>query len=321
MNPQNIQIETEKADSEGSNEQPIIDEGNNSKKPEQQKQSVEEIFTEIIQTNKITEDSNTEQVPQSTIALRDSAGEEQNQDNESPTQEYDMSSNQNDAAVDSNVVDGADEAPAVAPGKSEEIGISKIFEAIQKITQSPADLPGQSAPAEKSTFDKINSLPEICSNDMMQKQVTWTSPQDSLQQAIAKMQQTNAGYIMVGQNGALEGIVSKSDITKAMSPFLLPIFAKWRRPLDDATLKIRIKWVMSRPVRTIKPQTSLAAIIEHMSRFRGRCLPVMDEEGNVQGIVTASDIFQVLLKHHSNTCSTEEAPQESVETVSSIETT
>jgi CBS domain-containing protein len=155
----------------------------------------------------------------------------------------------------------------------------------------------------------------------MQNKVIWASPEESLQQAIAKMQQTNAGYIMVGKNGALEGIVSKSDITKAMSPFLMPIFAKWRRPLDDASLKIRIRWIMSRPVRTIETQTSLEAIIEHLSRFRGRCLPVMDEEGSVQGLVTAFDIFQTLLKHNSNTCSTEEADRELVETASSTETT
>ncbi|MFC1794945.1 CBS domain-containing protein [Planctomycetota bacterium] len=155
----------------------------------------------------------------------------------------------------------------------------------------------------------------------MQNQITWASPDDTLQQAFAKMQQTDAGYIMIGRDGAIEGIVSKSDITRAMSPYLLPIFAKWRRPLDDATLKIRIKWIMSRPVRTIKPKTSLKAIVEYMSQFRGRCLPVMDEEGNVQGLVTASDIFQALLKNNSNTCSEDQTARELMESESTAGTT
>ncbi len=343
MNPQNIQIETEKTDSEESNKQSVIDEGNNSKEPEQKKQSVEEVLTEIIQTNKITEDSNTEHVPQDTDEPVDSLDEEQNQDSEPPIHENDISSDQDDTAIDINVADGADEVTAAVPGKGEEIGISKIFEAIQRITkpqgdrptrsatgkiseailkmtQPPAGLPGQSASAGKSPPDITCGLHEICVNDIMQKKVTWASPQDSLQQAIAKMQQTDAGYIMIGQNGALEGIVSKSDIKKALSPYLLPIFAKWRRPLDDATLKIRIKWIMSMPVRTIKPQTSLVITMEHMSRFRGQCLPVMDEEGNVQGIVTAFDIFKVLLKSNLNTSSTGESSRELVETASSTET-
>jgi CBS domain-containing protein len=189
------------------------------------------------------------------------------------------------------------------------------------MTQSHADLPGQPITEEKSTPGITSGLLEICASEIMQNQVIWASPEDSLQHAFAKMQQTDAGYIMIGLNNALEGIVSKSDITKAMSPYLLPIFAKWRRPLDDATLKIRIKWIMSRPVRTIKPETSLAAIMERMSQFRGRCLPVTDEEGNVQGLVTAFDIFQALLKSNSNTSSTEEAPPELVKTASSTETT
>jgi CBS domain-containing protein len=126
---------------------------------------------------------------------------------------------------------------------------------------------------------------------------------------------------MIGRNGALEGIVSKSDIKRAMSPYLLPIFAKWRRPLDDATLKIRIKWIMSRPVRTIKPETSLAAIMEYMSQFRGRCMPVTDEAGKVHGLVTAFDIFQALLKRSSNTPDEEQTAEALVESASPAGTT
>ncbi len=46
--------------------------------------------------------------------------------------------------------------------------------------------------------------------------------------------------------------------------YIGPMFAKWRWPLDDATLQIKVKWIMSRPIHTISPQTPLAAI---MSRY------------------------------------------------------
>lgn len=156
-------------------------------------------------------------------------------------------------------------------------------------------------------------LCEIRADKIMQNQVIWANPDDSLQQALVKMQQTDAGYIMVGQNGVLEGIISKSDIARAMSPYLQPIFIKWRRPLDDATLKIRIKWIMSRPVHTIKQETSLAAIMEYMGQFRGRCLVVTDENGNVQGLVTTFDIFRALLKDKLNTCAEGQIAQKLVE--------
>ena len=37
------------------------------------------------------------------------------------------------------------------------------------------------------------------------------------------------------------------------------------------------------------------AIIENMSQFGGRCLPVVGRGGKVQGLVTVFDIFKVLL--------------------------
>jgi CBS domain-containing protein len=295
---------------EGSNEEEL-----------KQEPFVKETLTGQTDAGETAEDAQAEQAPEDTVDHGDSVGKEQNHVEESPIQEPDISSEQNDAGADPNVDDGVAKVTAATPEKVEEIAVSQIYEAIQKITQSQGDIALHPATEEKSKADVTSSLLEASANEIMQNKVTWASPESSLQHAIAKMQQTNAGYVMVGQNGALEGVVSKSDITKAMSPFLLPIFAKWRRPLDDATLKIRIKWIMSRPVRTIKPQMSLAAIIEHMSQFRGRCLPVMDEEGNVQGIVTAFDVFQALLKHNSNTCSTEEANRELVKTASSTETT
>jgi len=204
----------------------------------------------------------------------------------------------------------AEETPA-ASGTSEEHAIGKVSDSIQKIAQSPAVLPGGAghpASTKKPALVSGENL-QICAKDIMQKNILRASPDESLQQALAKMRQTDAGYIMIERDGVLEGIVSQSDITGAMSPYLQPIFSKWRRPLDDATLKIRIKWVMNRPVRTIKPETSLAAIVQYMSRFRGRCLAVIDDGGKVQGLVTAFDIFEALLNGGPKTSAADETKQ------------
>ena len=161
-----------------------------------------------------------------------------------------------------------------------------ISETIRKMVQDP------SVTAPNST----DTVSAICAKDIMQKDVPWGSPEDSVQQAITTMQQHNASYIMIGQNDVLEGIVSKSDLKGATSPYLRPEFAKWRRLLDDATLQIKVRWIMSKPVHTIRAETSLAAIMENMCRFSVRCLPVVDNQGKVQGEVTVFDIFKVLLK-------------------------
>jgi CBS-domain-containing membrane protein len=87
------------------------------------------------------------------------------------------------------------------------------------------------------------------------------------------------------------------------------MFGKWRRPSDDATLRIRLKWIMSRPVRTTRPDTPLATILENMCRFNGRVLPVVDEQGKVHGLVTAFDIFQKLLNIGADVPTAGKAPQ------------
>ena len=52
---------------------------------------------------------------------------------------------------------------------------------------------------------------------------------------------------------------------------------------------------MNRPVRTVRPDTTLASIMHAMIEHGGRCMPVVDEQGKVQGIVTVFDVFQTLL--------------------------
>ena len=135
--------------------------------------------------------------------------------------------------------------------------------------------------------------------DIMQKEVVWASTEDNVQQALTKMQQADVGYMMVGTDGTLEGIVSKSDITGTISVYLKPMFAKWRRPIDDATLQVKIKWIMTRPIRTIKLDTSITKIMETMRQFGIRCLPVVDQQGKVTGLVTVFDIFEALMDTES----------------------
>ena len=143
----------------------------------------------------------------------------------------------------------------------------------------------------------------------MEQDVLWSHPDDSVEQTVARMQQANVAYVMIGTDGVLEGIVSKSNITAAISPYLRPAFARWRRPLDDATLRIRVKWMMSKPVRTVGPQRTIAAMIEDMRQFGGRCLPVVDGQGSVQGLVTVLDIFKALLGSNTNISTVGRSPQ------------
>lgn len=141
----------------------------------------------------------------------------------------------------------------------------------------------------------VDSLLSVRAHDMMQADIAWCSKEDSVENALKQMQQQDTRYMLVGENGIIEGIVSKSDLKGALSLYLQPQFAKWRRPLDDATLQIRVKWVMSKPVHTIGSETQLITILNEIRQLNVSCFPVIDDNRQVIGVVTKARIFDALV--------------------------
>jgi CBS domain-containing protein len=176
------------------------------------------------------------------------------------------------------------DAPAEADLPESEGGV--VSQTIRNMMESLPLLPAEHAQA----------LLGVSAKDIMKKDVLWGLPDDSVQDAMEKMQAAETAYLLVGQSDFPEGIVTWIDIAEAVSIYLRPVFSKWRRPADDATLQIKLKVIMTRPVRTIKPQTPLSVIVEDMSKCRLRCLPVVNDSGKVEGVVSPFDIFSVLMK-------------------------
>lgn len=242
------------------------------------------------------EDANSQEKPekpQDTTEKADSKEPDTTSKNDNEESESQADTNENQTETNDPTAEATDEAnpdteetaDPEEPTDAIEPAAGPVSGTIQRMAQSLTGLPGE---------DSLASL-KICAKDIMQKEVLWCNAEDSVQQALTKMQLADVGYMMVGTQGLIEGIVSTFDIAAALSVYLKPMFAKWRRPIDDATLQIKIKWIMTTPVHTINPDTSAAAIIENMRHANLRCLPVEDQQGNIAGLVTAFDIFKVLL--------------------------
>lgn len=198
--------------------------------------------------------------------------------------------------------------------KPEEVKASENSEQIKEDTDSASDVSADHEHRETAggavsrTIEKmVQSLPiipqehaqtllAVRAEDIMNKELLWGRPEDSVQQAMEKMQQAGAACMMVGQPDSLQGIVSWLNIAEAVSIYLQPAFSQWRRLADDATLQIRLKAIMTRSVRTVSAHTTLLEIMEDMCENRCRCLPVVDEEGKVEGLVSAFDIFRFLMR-------------------------
>ncbi|MHC4619524.1 MAG: CBS domain-containing protein [Planctomycetota bacterium] len=175
----------------------------------------------------------------------------------------------------------------------------------QKITPGPVETVTKKEqppmpPAPDLPAVEPGVITQLSAADIMQTGTLWADPDDCVGQAFADMRRYNADYMIVGRDGLAQGIVSTSDIKAALSPYLRPEFAKWCRPLDEATLQIKIKWIMSTPVRTVRAEASLTTVMQNMRRFHVRCMPVTDPHNIVQGLVTVNDVFQALLRHKAH---------------------
>jgi CBS domain-containing protein len=239
---------------------------------------------------KIEEEAEADTEPETEVNSEPEAGDTVEDEEKIEERAKDETKAEAEVAVEAAAEEKAETEEEIAVTESDEEPTGeKISETIKKMTKSSAVLPGGSG---KATIANNRSSSKICAKDIMQKELAWATSEERVHQALTKMQQQDSGYIMIGRDGALEGIVSKSDISGATSIYLRPIFEKWHGPGDDATLQIKLKWIMSKPVRTVSPDTPLATIMDNMTRFGGRGLPVVDEHGKVLGLVTVFDIFQ-----------------------------
>lgn len=130
---------------------------------------------------------------------------------------------------------------------------------------------------------------------VMTSDVLWVAPEETVGQTLARMQRDNVRYALVGTDGLPEGIVSASDVRAALSPYLQHKFSKWRRQSDVATQQIKLRWIMSRPVHTIRSETPLQIVMEIMQRYHRQCLPVTDDDDNIIGLVTVFDVLRALV--------------------------
>ncbi len=126
----------------------------------------------------------------------------------------------------------------------------------------------------------------------MNKEVITVNVDDSMQDAIFLLKEHGLNLLPVMKNGDIVGIITDRDLKKAS-------------PSDATTLdmhellflisKIKIKDIMKKTVHTVKPDYTIeeAAAILLEQKISG--LPVINDENQLVGIITRSDIFRVLI--------------------------
>jgi CBS domain-containing protein len=98
--------------------------------------------------------------------------------------------------------------------------------------------------------------------------------------------------------GELRGIITQGDIRGAD---ILRVAGLHPVDIADALRHVRVCDVMSQDPLTVTPETGLreAALLMIENKIGG--LPVVDDDNNVVGIITESDLFEALLQQLDRT--------------------
>lgn len=118
------------------------------------------------------------------------------------------------------------------------------------------------------------------------RQVVITEPDTPIIEVAKLMREHHVGNLIVAEKQGNEniplGIVTDRDLV------LLVVAPEI--PVDS----ISVKDVMSSPLVTVKEQTGLFDTLDTMRQHGMRRLPVVNEHGGLEGIITADDMMELL---------------------------
>ncbi|AEF56047.1 CBS domain-containing protein [Marinomonas posidonica] len=101
------------------------------------------------------------------------------------------------------------------------------------------------------------------------------------------LQQHGFHHLPVTENDRLVGIISDRDILRLVSPFIDSVSEQAR---DIDTLNRAAHQIMTRQPIRVKADTPVTEILTWLKKVDISCVPVVDEEDHVIGIITWRDL-------------------------------
>ena len=125
--------------------------------------------------------------------------------------------------------------------------------------------------------------------EFMTSKVVCVELDDSLQVVKEIFDNTRFHHLLVVDDHKLRGVISDRDLLKSISPHIGSASETER---DAATLRKRAHQIMSRSLVTLHPDASLEDVVEVFTSCRISCVPIVDQHGNVEGIVSWRDLLK-----------------------------
>jgi CBS domain-containing protein len=132
--------------------------------------------------------------------------------------------------------------------------------------------------------------------DWMTKDVITISPDTTLPEAHRVMSDKQIRRLPVMDKGKLLGIVTRGDVREA-EPSDATTLNIWE--INYLLSQLKINRVMTPDPTTITPNATLGDAAKAMLETKISGLPVIDDQGNVVGMITESDIFRAVIQKWS----------------------
>jgi CBS domain-containing protein len=137
--------------------------------------------------------------------------------------------------------------------------------------------------------------------DVMTRKVVAVDAFAPFKDIVRKMQEFRVSAVpVVDEDGRIMGVVSEGDLILKEDPELeggAHLFEGIHRRHDRSKAAGLIaSQLMSVPVITVSPDASLGEAARLMHRKAVKRLPVVDEDGRIQGIVSRTDLLKVFLR-------------------------
>jgi len=129
--------------------------------------------------------------------------------------------------------------------------------------------------------------------DIMTSPAIVVGPDTTLPAANALMKERNIRHLPVVENGRLVGIVSRGDLREAS---ISASINADQYELHFMLNRLSVGKLMTRKVFTVTPDALVVHAAELMTDHKIAGLPVVDRDGSVIGIVTESDLLNMLVK-------------------------
>ncbi len=134
--------------------------------------------------------------------------------------------------------------------------------------------------------------------DLMATRVVTIGMDDTLKTARGVFNRRRFHHLIVLEKGKPVGVLSDRDLLKHISPFVGAPLGE--RPQDAATLKKRVHQMMTRKLVAVDPDASAAEAALRMEEHDVSCLPVIDADARLIGIITVRDMVRWVVAKESD---------------------